>query len=63
MYNLNDYHIDNLFRHLRAYGEDNISVIVIPKVEHKMKNMALKVILLDDDDNDEELNEELKNLN
>nr|XP_017217213.1 PREDICTED: uncharacterized protein LOC108194785 [Daucus carota subsp. sativus]XP_017246620.1 PREDICTED: uncharacterized protein LOC108218215 [Daucus carota subsp. sativus] len=62
MHNLNDYHIDNLFGNLRAYEEDNVPDIVVPKVEEKKKNMALKAILIDDDDNDEELNEELKNL-
>nr|XP_017239461.1 PREDICTED: putative histone-lysine N-methyltransferase 1 [Daucus carota subsp. sativus] len=62
MHNLNDYHIDNLFGNLRAYEEDNVPDVVVPKVEEKKKNMALKAILIDDDDNDEELNEELKNL-
>ncbi|XP_063941304.1 uncharacterized protein LOC135149506 [Daucus carota subsp. sativus] len=62
MHNLNEYHIDNLFGNLRAYEEDNVPDIVIPKVEDKKKNMALKAILIDDDDNDEELNEELQNL-
>ena len=62
MHNLNDYHIDNLFGNLRAYEEDNVPDKVIPKVEDKKKNMALKSILIDEDENDEELNEELQNL-
>ncbi|XP_063938069.1 uncharacterized protein LOC135147938 [Daucus carota subsp. sativus] len=62
MHNLNDYHIDNLFGNLRAYEEDNIPDVVVPKVEDKKKNMALKAILIDEDENDEELNEELQNL-
>ena len=62
MHNLNDYHIDNLFGNLRAYEEDNVPDIVVPKVEDKKKNMALKSILIDEDENDEELNEELQNL-
>ncbi|XP_063938003.1 uncharacterized protein LOC135147896 [Daucus carota subsp. sativus] len=62
MHNLNDYHIDNLFGNLRSYEEDNIPDVVIPKVEDKKKNMALKAILIDEDENDEELNEELQNL-
>ncbi|XP_063936111.1 uncharacterized protein LOC135147189 [Daucus carota subsp. sativus] len=62
MHNLNDYHIDNLFGNLRAYEEDNVTDIVVPEVEDKNKNMALKSILIDEDDNDEELNEELQNL-
>lgn len=56
-------HIDNLFGNLRAYEEDNVPDIVIPiKVEDKKKNMALKAILIDEDENNEELNEELQNL-
>ncbi|XP_063948083.1 uncharacterized protein LOC135152179 [Daucus carota subsp. sativus] len=62
MHNLNDYHIDNLFGNLRAYEEDNIPNVVVPKVEDKKKNMALKAILIDEEENDEELNEELQNL-
>ncbi|XP_063936203.1 uncharacterized protein LOC135147247 [Daucus carota subsp. sativus] len=62
MHNLNDYHINNLFGNLRAYEEDNVPDKVIPKVEDKKKNMALKSILIDEDENDEELNEELQNL-
>ncbi|XP_063935386.1 uncharacterized protein LOC135147042 [Daucus carota subsp. sativus] len=62
MHNLNDYHIDNLFGNLRAYEEDNVPDIVIPKVEDKKKNMALKSILIDEDENDEDLNEEIQNL-
>ena len=62
MHNLNDYHIDNLFGNLRAYEEDNIPDLVTPKVEDKKKNMALKSILIDEDENDEDLNEEIKNL-
>ncbi|XP_063942806.1 uncharacterized protein LOC135150437 [Daucus carota subsp. sativus] len=59
MHNINDYHIDNLFGNLRAYEEDNILDLVIPKVEDKKKNMALKSILIDEDENDEDLNEEI----
>ncbi|XP_063942736.1 uncharacterized protein LOC135150383 [Daucus carota subsp. sativus] len=62
MHNLNDYHIDNLFGNLRAYEEDNVPDIVVPKVEDKKKNMALKSILIDEDENDEVLNEEIQNL-
>ncbi|XP_063941233.1 uncharacterized protein LOC135149438 [Daucus carota subsp. sativus] len=62
MHNLNDYHIDNLFGNLRAYEEDNVPDIVVPKVEDKKKNMALKSILIDEDENDEDLNEEIQNL-
>ena len=61
MHNLNEYKIDNLFGNLRAYEEDNIPEKVAPKVEDKKKNMALKAILIDEDENDE-LNEELQNL-
>ncbi|KAL8135018.1 hypothetical protein AgCh_009883 [Apium graveolens] len=63
MHNLNEYKIDNLFRNLRAYEEDNIPEKVAPKVEDKNKNMVLKAILIDEEKNDEELNEELQNLN
>ncbi|KAL8120843.1 hypothetical protein AgCh_017861 [Apium graveolens] len=62
MHNLNEYKIDNLFGNLRAYEEDNVPEKVAPKVEDKKKNMALKAILIDEDENDEELNEELQNL-
>ena len=62
MHNLNEYSIDNLFGNLRAYEEDNVPDKVLPKVEDKKKNMALKAILIDEDENDEELNEELQNL-
>jgi hypothetical protein len=62
MHNLNDYDIDSLFGNLRAYEEDNVPDKVIPKVEDKKKSMALKAILIDENDNDEELNEELQNL-
>jgi len=52
MHNLNEYKIDNLFGNLRAYEEDNIPEKVAPKVEDKKKNMALKAILIDEDEND-----------
>ncbi|KAL8093193.1 hypothetical protein AgCh_035182 [Apium graveolens] len=63
MHNLNEYKIDNLFGNLRAYEEDNIPEKVTPKVDDKKKNMALKAILINENDNDEELNEELQDLN
>ncbi|XP_074351403.1 uncharacterized protein LOC141690510 [Apium graveolens] len=62
MHNLNDYKIDNLFGNLRAYEEDNLQEKVIPKVEYKKKNMALKSILINEEENDDELNEEIQNL-
>ncbi|XP_074337291.1 uncharacterized protein LOC141674486 [Apium graveolens] len=62
MHNLNNYKIDNLFGNLRAYEEDNLQEKVIPKVEDKKKNMALKSILIDEEENDDELNEEIQNL-
>ena len=62
MHNLNDYHIDNLFDDHCVYEEDNGLDIVISKVKDQKKNIAIKVISIDKDENDEELNEEHQNL-
>lgn len=62
MHSLNEYSINSLFGNLRAYEEDNISDKVVPKTDDKRKNMALKAILIDEEENDDELNEELENL-
>ncbi|XP_074323861.1 uncharacterized protein LOC141660773 [Apium graveolens] len=62
MQNLNAYSIDSLFGNLRAYEEDNAPDKPLPKVEEKRKGMALKAILIDEDENDDELNKELENL-
>lgn len=55
MHNLNSYPIDSLFENLCACEENNITEKILPKVKDKRKNMVLKIISIDKDENDYEL--------